>query len=214
MNTMDISSERIPNRRVAIVLGCLLLWLLYTLLQSLFLAGLLEDPLASLLRLLPGLAAAAILFSSRLPAHYNYLPFRRISTAGLALYAALLILYVFGVLPTGRYTGWNPPEALIYAPIGAMSQEIFFRVSLLPVLLWLQEGHPWPALLIHALLFGLWHIGAIFAGASLVEAIPVMLVPFLFGIAWGWQVVRDRTVVWAVLHHALLLVLMSFYAWA
>ena len=167
-----------------------------------------------MLRLLPRLAGVAILFSESLPAQYHYLRLGRISIAGLALYAALLIPYVFGILPTGRFVGWNPPEALIYAPIGALSQEISFRASLLPLLLWLQEGHRWPALLIPALLFGLWHIGAIFAGASLAEAIPVILVPFAFGIAWGWQVVRDRTVFWAVLHHTLLLVMMSFYTWA
>jgi membrane protease YdiL (CAAX protease family) len=210
---MDISPERISNRRAAIVRACLLFWLVYTLLQSLFLAGLLKDPLASLLRLLPGLAGIAISFSSGLPAQYHYLRLGRISTAGLALYAALLIFGALTVLPTGRYIGWNPLEALIYAPIGALSQEIFFRVSLLPVLLWLQEGQRWPALMIHALLFGLWHIGAIFAGASVVEAIPVMLVPFLFSIAWGWQAMRDRTAVWAVLHHTLLLIMMSFYTW-
>lgn len=206
MGTTNLGLKRATPRNLIIVLAFFLLWLLYTLLQSLFLAG--------LLRLLPGLAGTAILFSSGLPARLNYLPLRHISSAGMALYAALLIFAVFSVFPTGKYVGWNPREALIYAPIGALSQEIFFRVSLLPVLLWLQEGHRWPALLIHALLFGLWHIGAIFAGASLVDAIPVMLVPFLFGIAWGWQVVKDRTAVWAVLHHTLLLIMMSFYTWA
>jgi hypothetical protein len=34
-----------------------------------------------------------------------------------------------------------------------------------------------------------------------------MLVPFLCGIGWGWQVRRDRTVVWAMVQHSLIWVI-------
>ncbi len=33
----------------------------------------------------------------------------------------------------------------------------------------------------------------------------------LAGLAWGWQTLHDRTVLWAVLHHALLWVVGSMF---
>jgi hypothetical protein len=40
-----------------------------------------------------------------------------------------------------------------------------------------------------------------------------MVVPFLGGLAWGWQVQRDQTVVWAMSAHILILIATSFFSW-
>ena len=53
-------------------------------------------------------------------------------------------------------------------------------------------------------LFGLWHIGPFFLGAPIWAVIAIMLVPFLSGLGWGWQVQRDKTVMWAMLQHSLI----------
>jgi len=37
--------------------------------------------------------------------------------------------------------------------------------------------------------------------------IPVMFVPFLSRLGWGWQVQRDKTVVWTMLQHSLIWVI-------
>jgi hypothetical protein len=34
-----------------------------------------------------------------------------------------------------------------------------------------------------------------------------MAVPFLSGLGWGWQVVHDRTVFWAMVQHSLIWVI-------
>jgi membrane protease YdiL (CAAX protease family) len=37
--------------------------------------------------------------------------------------------------------------------------------------------------------------------------LAVLLVPFVCGLGWGWQVQRDRTVAWAMLQHSLIWVI-------
>lgn len=56
-------------------------------------------------------------------------------------------------------------------------------------------------------LFALWHIGPPFLGAPIGAVMAIMFVPFLSGIGWGWQVQRDRTVVWAMVQHSLIWVI-------
>jgi hypothetical protein len=51
------------------------------------------------------------------------------------------------------------------------------------------------ALILHA---------ALFVGAPPWAVVAVMLVPFLSGIGWGWQVQHDRTVVWTMVQHSLI----------
>lgn len=78
---------------------------------------------------------------------------------------------------------------------------------LLPAVLLALKRRSRPAMVVHALLFSLWHImSPFFVGAPLWAA-AVMLVPFLSGIGWGWQVQHDRTVLWAALQHTLIWVI-------
>jgi hypothetical protein len=39
------------------------------------------------------------------------------------------------------------------------------------------------------------------------------VVTFLGGLAWGWQVHRDRIVAWTMVSHEALLMAMSFFTW-
>jgi len=55
----------------------------------------------------------------------------------------------------------------------------------------------------------LWHIGPLFMGTPLPAVAAIMLVPFIAGIGWGWQVKRDGTVVWAMVQHSLIWMLGS-----
>ena len=196
-----------------LIISLLGIWLLYTIVQSLMLSGMITQMAGVILGFVPGILAIWVLRSEGLTWEGVYLRFNPISLKGLFLFTGFLVFYWLVVIPTGSFVGWRAGEALFFAPLGAISQEIFFRSSLLPALCLVFPGRFWVALSIHAVLFGLWHIGAIFAGAPWVSALPVMLVPFLFGLGWGWQVWHDRTVVWSILHHTLLLVIMSFYIW-
>ena len=49
--------------------------------------------------------------------------------------------------------------------------------------------------------------GPLFLDAPLWAVAAVMLGPFLSGIGWSWQVLRDRTVVWAMVQHSLIRVI-------
>jgi membrane protease YdiL (CAAX protease family) len=69
---------------------------------------------------------------------------------------------------------------------------------------------------LQAVLFGLWHAPKAYlgtpAGASpWVGAIALSVVPFLAGLGWGWQVQRDRTIVWAMGQHIIFLMIMSLF---
>jgi len=206
----SVQSSQKPIRLILSVLG---LWLVYTAIQAAFLAGIVVEPFASLLSLIPSLFGIVLLLSESFQLSDLYLRLGRISRVGLSLYAAMIIPYWFIIIPTGIYVGWRWVDALIYAPIGAISQELFFRSVLLPTLLVIFKGRTWLALLCHSILFGLWHIGTIFAGTPLPAALAVMFVPMIYGLVWGWQVMKDRTLLWSILHHSLLLFIMSFYTW-
>jgi membrane protease YdiL (CAAX protease family) len=132
-----------------------------------------------------------------------------LSRAGLAVLAAVFVLALAAILPVGEWQGWNWTAALLYAPASGVSQELFFRAALLPAaqLVWRKRARL--ALVVHALLFGLWHIGPLFVGAPIWAVFAVMLVPFICGLGWGWQVQRDRTVVWAMIQHSLIWVVAS-----
>jgi membrane protease YdiL (CAAX protease family) len=208
-----LKSIRSSPKPVHLILSMFGLWLVYTALQAAFLAGVIVEPFASILSLLPGLLGVVILLSENFLQSDLYLRLGGISWIGLALYIAMIVPYWFIIIPTGAYVGWRWADALLYAPIGAISQELFFRAVLLPAFLLIFNGRVWLALICHSILFGLWHIGTIFAGTPIPAALAVMFVPSIYGLAWGWQVMKDRTVLWSILHHGLLLFIMSFYTW-
>jgi membrane protease YdiL (CAAX protease family) len=169
--------------------------------------GLLSEPLFAALAFLPGLLAVAALLAAGLSRKDCYLRFAPLSWPGFWALAAVFVFALVSILPSGQWQGWHWAAALIYAPASGISQELFFRAGLLPACQIVFKGRPMVALMVHAVLFALWHIGPLFLGAPPWAVLAIMAVPFVCGIGWGWQVRHDGTVVWAMVQHSLIWVI-------
>jgi membrane protease YdiL (CAAX protease family) len=203
------SSVSKPSVSPAVALvTVLLLWLSYTVLQTVFVVGYIGEAGSALLGFAPGLLGLIVLRAAGVSRQACFLVVRKPSRQGVGVLVGIFVLALAVILPVSEWRGWTWRGALIYAPASGISQELFFRSVLLPALLHLGvKGRPNIGLLLHAALFGLWHIGPLFVGAPLWAVMAVMLVPFLSGLGWGWQVTRDRTVVWAMVQHSLIWVI-------
>jgi membrane protease YdiL (CAAX protease family) len=168
---------------------------------------LVSEPWSAALGFVPGILGIGVLLSTGLSREACYLRIGRPSWQGVAVLAAVFVFALAAVLPFGEWQGWSWTAALLYAPASGISQELFFRASLLPAMEAVLRRRPVAALLLHSILFGLWHIGPLFLGAPIGAVIAVIVVPFLSGIGWGWQVQRDRTVLWAMVQHSLIWVI-------
>ena len=131
-----------------------------------------------------------------------FLRWRRLSARGALLLVVLSLFLPLAYL-AGLWQSFHALDALVYAPASAIAQEVYFRVALLSVLL-RQPGGRRRAVPLQALLFSAWHARA-FRETSPPVAGAVLAVVFLGGILWGWQVARDRTVVYAMVQHAVFL---------
>ena len=187
----------------------LFLWAIYTALQILFL----DQPIVDLIGFLSGIVAILVLLTSGFSLANCYLRWASISKKGLYLYIAILTFWVVIVLPTGGNPHWDWQSVFIFAPATSVAQEIFFRSALLPILIVTFKGNFRHALLLHSILFGIWHMGVFTTDAPIGAAFFVVLVPTLISLAWGWQVHRDGTVVWAILHHTILQIIMRLFTW-
>jgi membrane protease YdiL (CAAX protease family) len=190
----------------------ILLWLAYTVLQTLSVTGVLDETRAAVLSFVPGVAGVSILLGAGLSPQDCYLRFQRLSWRGLWVLVAVMAFALAAILPVSVWRGWSWRAALIYAPASGVSQELFFRSALLPAMGSIARDRRQTALILHAVLFGLWHIGPLFLGAPIWAVIAVMLVPFLSGLGWGWQVRHDRTVVWAMIQHSAIWVIALQFA--
>lgn len=185
----------------------ILLWAGYTLVQTLAVVGTISEAWSAALGFLPGLLGVAVLLTAGWSRQDCFLVARRLSWSGFAVLAAVFVFALSAILPVMEYQGWSWTAALVLAPAGGIAQELFFRSSLLPALRRVLLGRPGWALVGHSVLFGLWHIGPLFVGAPVWGVLVVMVVPFLAGLGWGWQVTRDRTVLWAMVQHSLIWVI-------
>jgi membrane protease YdiL (CAAX protease family) len=91
---------------------------------------------------------------------------------------------------------------------------LFFRSGLLPAIQRLCGEKTWSALILHAVLFGFWHVPLAYLAAPIspwVAVVAIFVVTLLAGLAWGWQAQHDGTVIVAMLHHTLLLMIMSLF---
>ena len=202
---VDDRSSRVRSALIA----SLVLWAVFTAIHTLEL----DDPLNSILFFVPGVLGVAVLIYALgySPADL-YLRVAPISRAGIAALAAFSPFLV-PILLTGDWIGWNWTSVLIYAPASGISQELFFRATLLPVFVMFFRRKPLLAIVLHSLTFGLWHLPlALITDPS--GAAAITLVPLVGGLAWGWQVWRDKTVVWAMVHHTLFLMAMALFEWA
>jgi hypothetical protein len=182
----------------------MLLWIGYTVLQTLYVVGYVGEAWSAILGFVPGVIGVTLLTIAGLSREACYLTIRPLSWQGFGILAVIFVVGLAAILPVSVWQGWSWTAALIYAPASGVSQELFFRAALLPAMLWALEEHERAALILHAALFGLWHIGPLFVGAPVWAVAAVMMVPFLSGIGWGRQVMRDRTVVWAMVQHSLI----------
>ncbi len=179
------------------------LWVSYTVLQVLFVTGYIPESWSAILGFVPGLIGIVVLLAAGLTRDQLFLRVARLSLGGFLALAGIFVLALAVVLPFGRWQGWNWMAAFVYAPASGVSQELFFRAVLLPAFLLVLHRQPRLALTLHSLLFGLWHIGPLFLAAPAWAVVAIMFVPFVCGIGWGWQVQRDRTVLWAMFQHSL-----------
>ena len=195
------------NKPGIVVSSVLLLWAGYTALQVLSVVGYFSVDASVMLGFIPGLLGIYTLLSAGLTHWDCFLTFKPLSQKGFWVLAGIFIFVLSAVLPFSVWQGWSWKAALVYAPASGIAQELFFRSVLLPVMQVTVRNKKYLALLLHSLLFGLWHIGPLFMGAPTWAVIAVMLVPFICGIGWGWQVQRDRTVIWAMIQHSLIWVI-------
>ncbi len=204
---LELAEERRP-RLVWAAAAVLLLWVYFTAVYTWAPGGLLSAGL----ELLPGvLGVGFLLLAGGFRPRDCYLRPARISGKGF-LVLALFLLALVPIFLSARWAGWDWQAGLVIAPLSGIGQELFFRSSLLPVLTKLMR-RPGLALLLHAVLFALWHVPLALRTAPLAGAIAVTVVTFLGGLVWGWQVQHDRTVYWAMGQHVLYLVLMSLFTW-
>jgi membrane protease YdiL (CAAX protease family) len=185
----------------------LLLWVGYTVLQTMAVIGRVSEEWSAVLGFLPGILGVTVLLLVGMTREECYLVFKPVSMRGFAVLVAVFIFSLSAILPVMVWNGWDWKAALILAPAGGIAQELFFRSTLLPTIRNVfSQKRRW-ALIIHSVLFGLWHIGPLFVGAPAWAVLAVMAVPFLAGIGWGWQVMHDRTVIWAMIQHSLIWVI-------
>ena len=164
-------------------------------------------PQAALLGFLPGLLGVGVLRLAGFDRAECYLQVRPLSRRGLAVLAAVFVFALAAMLPAGVWQGWSWTAALVYAPACGIAQELFFRAALFPAVESAFGRRSQLALIAHSALFGLWHIGPLFLGAPAWAVVAIMVVPFLSGLGWGWQVRHDRTVLWATVQHSLIWVI-------
>ena len=191
--------QKRPSAATPAVWIVIALWAPYALLNTLV-----PGPLLSYgLGLLIAVVALGLLWSAGISPRACFLSLAPPSRQGLVL-LALLSVFVPAVLLLGRGQPFSWRDDLVYAPASALGQELYFRSALLVALGMVWRGDARLALAGQALAFALWHVRALRV-APLAPAVGVLVVTFVAGLLWGVQVRRDRTVLYAVLQHALFL---------
>ena len=174
----------------------------------------LPEPVFALLAFIPGAISLIALRGAGLSRAELNLRLAWISLPSLAALTATSILLLPILGSSTVWLGWRWVAALVYAPASGIAQEMYYRSALLPGLEHAFNGHRTLSLFAHAAVFVGFHVRTFLAVPSLPLALVVAAVLFLAGCGWGWQVQRDRTMVWAMLQHSLFLMLMSMVDWA
>ena len=163
----------------------------------------------ALLGLAPGVLGVGLLLGAGFAPAECFLRVAPLSRAGGAALAGVAVLLV-PIVAAGRWVGWDWLGVLVLAPLSGVSQELYFRSSLLPALLHVCGNRAALALALHGVLFTLWHLRTLVLMPPPVAALTA-LVLLLAGLGWGWQTLRDQTVVWAMGQHTLFLMAMAFF---
>jgi hypothetical protein len=213
MKTANVKTTgELAPRHFGMVIGSiLLLWLTYTVHFATYKSGLIYESL----RFVPGVIGVGMLLASGCSIKECFLKVAPISRLSMVVYALMLLLMtpvVLTGLEMGGFSGIDLKLILLAAPIDAITQELYFRAALLPALLIALPRMPRLALGLQALLFAVYHIGMLRV-APVGVAISAMMLTFLVGLGWGWQVQRDGTVIWAMAHHTLLQIILKLFVW-
>ena len=168
----------------------------------------------SLLAFLPGGLSLAALFGSGATRKGLYLQLAPLSRSGGIALGITTILLLPILASSSAFLGWRWLPALVYAPASGIAQELYFRSALLGGLQRGMPGRRTAVLLVHSLVFLGFHLRTFLSLPSFGIGVLVALVLFSAGCGWGWQVQRDRTIVWASMQHSLFLMLMSMFDWA
>jgi membrane protease YdiL (CAAX protease family) len=200
------STKKTRKGHVAAII--LFLWLIYTVVYTLHL----DDSLSTALEFIPGILGIITLLVAGFSPRECYLYFQAISRRGILLLSAFSLLLI-PILLSGQWTGWNWLSGLLYAPASGISQELFFRVSLLTIFTRTFRAKPFLAVFLQAVFFAIWHMPLVFTEAPLTGAIAVSVVTFIGGLAWAYQVQHDKTVYWAMTQHIIYLMAMSLFTW-
>ncbi len=189
----------------------LALWIVYTAIYT----APLTDAGHVILEFLPGLLAVAVLWWAGYRNGDWTMRAAPLSRPGLVALILVVPVLLAPVL-SGKWVGFDPLATIVLPVASGVAQELFFRGALLPASIRLCGGRSMRGVVLQAVLFGLWHAPQAYlstpAGTSpWVGVIALPVVTFLAGLGWGWQVHRDRTVVWAMGEHVIFLMIMSLF---
>ena len=171
-----------------------------------------REPFIFIFCFFPGIIGIFILRRRGYSFEDCYINLKSLSVIGFLLLLSSAIISLSFMLPSGSWSGWNWLEALVYAPGSGFTQELFFRCTLLPVCLKIANGRKYLAILLHTILFGIWHMG-VFWLAPWWISILVILIPSIAGYLWALQVHRDKTAIYAIITHCFILIISSMFVW-
>lgn len=134
----------------------------------------------------------------------NFFQMTSLSKKGL-----ILLLIPLAYIPIAFLLGRIQPilpSDIWFGLASGISQEIFFRYSLITILSKFFPKNFSFVIFIQALLFGLWHSRA-FITVSFWPALTVVIGSTLVGILWGTQSRKDKTIFYTALEHSLFLII-------
>jgi membrane protease YdiL (CAAX protease family) len=174
-----------------------------------------SEPIYTILSFLPGLLSFTVIILAKLRLNVieSYLIPRKLSLRGGIALVVVAVCLLPILLSTSGKVGWHWIPAFVYAPASGIAQELYFRASLLPAMEELLQKRNVAAIGMHSLVFVVFHLRTFLSiGPNPIMAV-VVIVLFVAGFAWGYQVQRDRTTIWAVALHSSFLVIMSMFKW-
>jgi membrane protease YdiL (CAAX protease family) len=175
----------------------------------------LSEPINTILSFVPGLLSFAAIIFAKMQSNVieSYLIPRKLSIHGSIALAVVAVCLLPILLSISSKVGWHWIPALVYAPASGIAQELYFRASLLPAMEGLIQNKNITAICLQSTVFVAFHLRTFMSiGANPIIAV-VVVVLFVAGIAWGYQVQKDRTIIWAVALHGTFLVIMSMFKW-
>ena len=197
-------------------ISILLLFVFYTIIQvgNLLLSNDIKwkNPTIYLLWIVPGVIGIIVLNLSGFSFEKCFLSWKPISKKSLIILVFSISITLPIMLPFGQFIGWNWTTALLLSPLSGITQELFFRATLLPYFLYLFREKKHLAIFTHSILFGIWHIG-VFWLAPWYAAIFVVLVPFISGYLWAIAIIRDGTIIYTIITHTIILTIMTMFVW-